>query len=154
MEDKMKNWIVLSLLFVGLTAFMPGVEQGDEDVVGVWLNGQKTAHINIFKAGTYYYGKIVWLETPNDKDGNPRKDKNNPDESLQSKPLMNLLILKGFTYDGNHKWSDGTIYDPKEGKTYSCKMWFEDGDLDNLKMRGFVGISMIGRTDTWTRVKE
>ncbi|MDX5321855.1 MAG: DUF2147 domain-containing protein [Bacteroidota bacterium] len=66
---------------------------------------------------------------------------------------MNLLMLKGFKYDDDHAWSDGTIYDPKEGKTYSCKMWFENGNINELKMRGYVGISMLGRTDNWTRVK-
>lgn len=150
----MKN-IILVVLGIFAFSFKPVADDGKgDDVVGTWLNGQKTAHVSIFKASDYYYGKIIWLKEPNDKDGKPRTDVNNPDETKQSTPLMNLLILKGFKYKDKHNWADGTIYDPKNGKTYSCKMWFDDGKLDELKIRGYIGISMIGRTDTWTKVKE
>ena len=145
------------VLFLGvllaLTSFTGAGDDKGDDVIGVWLVGKKTAHVEIFKTGKYYYGKLSWLKTPNDEQGNPKLDVNNPDENMRSKPLLNLLFLKGFKYDGDHEWSDGTIYDPEEGKTYSCKMWFEKGNMDELMMRGFMGISLLGRTDTWTRVK-
>ncbi len=64
---------------------------------------------------------------------------------------MNLVILTGLSFDKNNKYDGGRIYDPKSGNTYSCK-----GELRNnntLALRGFVGVSLIGRTDTWTRVR-
>jgi uncharacterized protein (DUF2147 family) len=58
--------------------------------------------------------------------------------------------LEGFTAKENGLYDGGTIYDPKSGKTYSCKMTLKG---DKLDIRGFVGLSLLGRTETWTRVK-
>jgi uncharacterized protein (DUF2147 family) len=57
-------------------------------------------------------------------------------------------LLWGFKYKGANKWEGGKIYDPNNGKTYSCKMTLEG---NTLKVRGFVGISLLGRTTIWTR---
>ena len=61
---------------------------------------------------------------------------------------MGLQILSGFRYAGDGTWEAGKIYDPKNGKTYSCKMRL---DGENLKIRGFIGISLFGRTTVWSR---
>lgn len=123
-----------------------------DDIVGKWLNEEGTAQVEIFKVGSQFYGKIVWLKTPNDSvTGLPRTDKENPDPALKSKPLLGLVNLSGFVFDGDDEWEDGTIYDPKNGKTYSCKMEFENPQ--KLKIRGYVGISLLGRTTYWTPVK-
>ena len=62
-----------------------------------------------------------------------------------------MNILSGFTHSGGNLWEGGQIYDPQEGKTYKCKMTLETSD--HLKVRGFIGISLIGRTNDWARVK-
>ncbi len=77
-------------------------------------------------------------------------DMNNPDQALQTRPELGLELLKDFTFDGDDVYEDGTIYDPKSGKTYSCKMTING---NSLKIRGYVGISLFGRTEVWTRVK-
>ena len=69
---------------------------------------------------------------------------------MRSRELVGLMILSGFVFDGDDTWEDGTIYDPREGKTYSCKMSL-DG-TNNLSIRGYMGISLFGRSETWTRV--
>ena len=94
-----------------------------------------------------YYGKIVWLKEPNNAQGKPRTDINNPKKERQNDALMGLQLLKNFEKDGAHGYSGGTIYDPKNGKTYSCKMTLNG---DKLDVRGYVGISLLGRTTTWT----
>ncbi|MCC5945060.1 MAG: DUF2147 domain-containing protein [Bernardetiaceae bacterium] len=119
---------------------------------GVWMTGKKDAHVEITKKGNKYYGKIVWLEITHDENGNIRKDDLNPDESLRDHEIMGLEILKDFKYAGRGEWEDGTVYDPDTGNTYSGTMRIED-DYDKLKMRGYVGIALFGRTDVWTRVK-
>ena len=81
-------------------------------------------------------------------DGGPRIDKNNPDTKKRKNLMIGLQILNSFKYYKNDKvWDDGTIYDPKNGKTYSCTIKKVG---KTLEVRGYVGISMFGRTDVWT----
>jgi uncharacterized protein (DUF2147 family) len=125
--------------------------QSADDIVGVWLTGSKKGHVEIYKQNDKYYGKIVWLEEPNNEQGKPKTDKNNPDESKRNRPLIGLVNLRDFKYKGKNTWEDGRIYDPEKGKDYSCIMTLKD--KNTLDVRGYVGISMIGRTDTWSRIK-
>jgi uncharacterized protein (DUF2147 family) len=140
------KFILISLIFTSLCS----IYSQESNIVGSWLNQEGTSHIRIFKATDgKYYGKITWLRD------NPKKlDFNNPDESKRSVPLLDLIILKGFTFDTNNKqWVDGSIYDPKNGKTYDCFMWFDENP-DILFIKGFVlGMRFIGRETKWQKVK-
>lgn len=112
-----------------------------------WFNEEKTAKIQIYKAtDNKFYGKIVWLKEPL-KNGKPKVDDKNPKEAQRKQPLMGLLLLKGFKKESDAVYEDGTIYDPKNGKTYSCIIKHKGNSLD---VRGYIGISLIGRTTTWT----
>lgn len=115
-----------------------------------WYNAEKTSKIRVFKATDgKYYGKIVWLKVPNDDKGNPRTDKKNADEKNKTKPLMDLLILSGFsaTKDPNIL-EGGKVYDPNNGKTYCGKLTIKDGIID---LRGYIcGLSWLGRNSQWT----
>ena len=154
----MKTFLLASVLavtsFFGVASVSTKSGEG-EAIVGKWLNQEGTSHIQIFKAtnGSFagkFYGKIVWLKEPM-KNGKPKVDDLNPDPKKHSVPLLGLQILKNFVYDADDKeWEDGTIYDPKNGKTYSCNMTLSG---NNLNVRGYVGISMIGRTSVWTKVQ-
>ena len=119
-------------------------------IIGTWLTGSGKGKVQIYKEGNKYSGKIVWLKEPNREDGTAKLDRNNSNKELQSRPIMGLNMLKNFTFEKD-KWVDGTIYDPENGKTYSCKITYRDGKLD---VRGFIGISLIGRTDTWFKVPD
>lgn len=149
----------LLIVFMALVAYpfaqLHAQEVKADDILGVWLNEDKDAHVDIYKDGDKYFGKVVWLKDPiREETGKPKLDRENQDESLRSRPVMGLLLLNNFVFDGDDEWEDGTIYDPKNGKTYKCYMEFdEDDNLDKLKVRGFIGFSMLGRTTYWTRVK-
>ncbi len=124
-----------------------------DDILGVWLNEDKDAHVDIYKEGDVYFGKIIWLEEPNEENGEPKLDDENEDESLKTRPVMGLLLLRDFVFDKD-EWEDGRVYDPKNGKDYKCYMEFPDeDDKDKLKVRGYIGFSLLGRTTYWTRVK-
>ena len=56
-------------------------------------------------------------------------------------------MLKNFVFDGDDEWSDGSIYDPKNGKTYKCYIKFDNPQM--LKIRGYIGVSLLGRTTHW-----
>jgi len=119
-----------------------------EPIEAVWYNEEKTAKIQVFKAkDNKFYGKIVWLKEPL-KDGKPKVDENNPEAAKRGHPILGLMILKGFEKDGDNEYEDGTIYDPKNGKTYSCIIRQKG---NKLNVRGYIGVSLIGRTTTWTK---
>lgn len=132
------------LLFIAPNAF----SQQADDLLGVWFNQEKSAKIQIFKVGEKYDGKIIWLKEPM-RDGEPKLDRENEDEDLRSRPIIGLEILKDFEFDDD-EWEDGTIYDPKNGETYSCYITKEG---DKLNVRGYLGIALIGRTSIWTKAE-
>jgi uncharacterized protein (DUF2147 family) len=113
-------------------------------IVGEWLSENKDGRVQVYKVGEKFFGKVVW-----GKDGG-RKDVNNPDAKLREQNIIGSVILKNFDFTGK-AWEEGTIYDPNNGKTYSCTMKMPDANT--LTIRGFIGISLLGRSTTWTRVK-
>ena len=146
--------LVLAISFM----FSAAYAASPDAVVGKWLNGKKTAHVEIYKAGGKYYGKIVWLKEPvypaDDKKGMAGKtkvDREKPDPAKRNQPTLGLGILRDFVFVKDGLWEDGMIYDPENGKDYKCKMTLESPDV--LNVRGYIGFSLLGRTDTWTRVK-
>jgi uncharacterized protein (DUF2147 family) len=139
------------VLFITMTA-----HAADDLILGIWDNQEKDAKIEIFRCGDKFCGKIVWLKNPDypedSKDGvpgTPKLDHNNPDPQARKKPVLGLEIVKDFTYTGDNTWVDGKVYDPKSGRTYSGKMTLVT--QNQLHLRGFIGISLLGRTTTWTR---
>ncbi|RIV25065.1 DUF2147 domain-containing protein [Fibrisoma montanum] len=138
------------IVILSLFSFRPADES--DAVVGTWLNGTKKGHVEIYKKGGTYFGKLVWLKEPNDPTtGKPKTDIKNADAAKRNRPIMNLNIMYNFKYDGNNVWSDGKIYNPEDGKEYNCKMTLTSPNT--LDVRGYMGISLIGKTQTWTRVK-
>lgn len=147
--------LLIMIMALGIFAGNKAIAQEFKanDVLGIWLNEDKDAQISIYQEGDKYFGKIVWLKNPIDEEtGKPKTDDENPDENLRSVPTLGLIILKNFEFDED-EWNDGTIYDPKSGKTYDCYMIFPDGK-EKLKIRGYIGISLLGRTSYWTKEKE
>jgi uncharacterized protein (DUF2147 family) len=143
-----KTFIFSGFLMVfAATAF---AQTEADAIVGVWESGNGKARIKIDKANDKFHGRIVWLREPNDEAGKPKLDKNNPEEALRSKPLLGYSMLKGFSYQGEKKWEEGTIYDPESGSTYSCTITMTDENT--LDVRGYIGVSLFGRTDVWKRV--
>ena len=131
--------------FVGLLAF----SQTNADIVGEWYNAEKDAVITLFEENETVSGKITWMESPNDDNGNPKTDPLNPDENLKSRARMGMVMMSGFAYDEDSVWDDGELYDPKKGKTYSGMMTLKD--KNTIDLRGYIGFSFIGRSSTWTR---
>lgn len=140
--------VKLSLIILCFVASNTFAQQADA-VLGVWKNGEGTGMVQVYKKGDKYFGKLVWLKVPNDPDGKPRTDINNPEENLKSRQLKGLENLRDFTFKGDNKWEGGRIYDPKTGSDYSCEMKLIDENT--LEVRGYIGVSLFGRTDVWKR---
>ncbi len=142
--------VFLFTLFSLSFSFAEAQKQGEDAILGEWYNTERDARIEIYKCGEKFCGKIVWLKDPLEG-GKAKTDKNNPLKEKRSREIKGLDILKDFEYQGNNSWEEGTIYDPKNGKTYSSIIKKEKDN--KLEVRGYVGISLIGRTVTWTRVE-
>ncbi len=143
-----RKYYLLACLLSALT--ITASAQKADAILGSWVNPSGEDHILIYKKGDKFFGRLDWIKYPNDEQGKPKTDKNNPDPAQRSRPDLGLELLKNFTFDGENQYIDGTIYDPQNGKTYSCKMTLNG---NTLKIRGYIGISLFGRTETWTRLK-
>lgn len=145
----MKKYILLlsALVFsLAVWASDPGA------LLGYWKTGDGKAIIQIYQKESKYFGKIVWLAEPKDPEtGQPKKDTKNEKEALRGRPLLGMENLTNFEYVEKGLWEKGEIYDPKSGETYSCTIKL--ADPNTLEVRGYVGISLFGRTDTWKRQK-
>lgn len=144
--------VTLLLLLVILTAWTPSTDNPDA-LLGRWLSSKRRNQVQIYKVGHKYYGRLVWMVEPLDTATHqPKVDSNNPDAKLRSRPLMNLTMMTDLVYKGDNVWGEGSVYNPEDGRTYSCELTLKDPNT--LDIRGYVlGMPLLGKTRTWTRVR-
>jgi uncharacterized protein (DUF2147 family) len=146
-----------NLLLLGLTlAFLVGNVVGqDSPLLGKWKTiddetGRVKSVVEIVERDGLYYGTVVELFRLPDEDQDPYCDKCEDDR--KDKRVMGMEIVRDMKFDEKWEWEDGTICDPKKGSVYDCEMWFEDDNLDVLKVRGY--ILFLFRTQEWMRVTD
>ncbi len=159
MKKTILLWFISALFAFGAQAQKKEVE---DIILGNWQPSNGRSVVSIYKGKkengedpNKYYGKVVWLKEPNDEKGKPRTDVNNPDEARRKDPLKGMIILKDLEFVGNNKeyiWENGTIYDPNNGSTYSFYAEISRKNENILEGRGYIGVSLFGRTDTWKRL--
>lgn len=125
---------------------LSGYLRAQDQILGeYWIDGRK-GKIAVYNCDSEYCGKIVWREEV-------RKDTENPDPVLRDRSVIGIEFMQGFKYDDGGKiWEEGSVYSIENGSTYSGKMWLEDGG-NTLKMRGYIGISLLGKTMTLRRAE-
>ncbi len=147
----------LSLLFVSvvLSALSTAVMADGmaNKIHGLWVDNkdpdrQKFA-VMVEDCGSKVCGSLYWLKKPLSSTGQPKRDKHNPNEALRDRPLCGLQILTGFQHINDTLWQDGEIYNPDDGLTFSSTMKLSPEGT--LKIRGYVGISLFGKTLEWVR---
>ncbi|EKB50711.1 DUF2147 domain-containing protein [Cecembia lonarensis] len=143
-----KKSIYLSVL-LSLGLLNLALAQKADDILGQWYNTEKDAKIEIFKDGGKYFGRVVWLKDPVEN-GKPVMDANNSDKSKRTRPIIGMKLLEDFEFKGS-SWENGSIYDPRNGKTYSSTIKKKAENI--LEVRGFIGVSLIGRTVEWTKAQ-
>lgn len=140
-------------LFTANIAFAQNSNPAD-DICGTYLVespiGDDVVKIRIYKATNgKYQGKFVWLSQPNNADGTPRTDINNPDPKKRNRTADQIITVWNLTYkDG--EWVDGLIYDPNSGKTYNLKGKRAKNGKD-IEMRYYIKRPVIGLTSTWKK---
>lgn len=150
MSTHTKYFLRLIVLVLAITSLSLSSKAQTDKIEGLWYNDVKSGKILIYKQPNgKFYGKVVWLREPL-KNGKPKTDELNQDPKLRSRPRLGLPVLADFVKDGDDKYTDGTIYDPNNGKTYSCTITYKG---KTLAIRGYIGISLFGRTTTWSRAE-
>lgn len=142
----MRHTVLAALLL--LTASPAFAQQQVKAPTGLWLTQNERSVVELYQceAGKpLLCGKIAWII-----DGGMQYDTKNPDASKHKNPICGMTILSNLKMDTPTKWSGGKVYKADEGDMYDANMTIL-GD-NKLEVRGFVGMSMFGKTQTWTRV--
>ncbi len=150
----LRTIVIIGLCVIFLAPHACGAHA--DTILGFWNTENRKTQFEIYKCGAEYCGKISYMSEPNypstEKQGLaglPKRDFDNPDPLLRGRPMLGMPLLEGFHYVGDNTWEGGTIYNPEDGKTYSCKLWL-DGE-NRLNVRGYIGFSLLGKTVTWIR---
>lgn len=142
-------WIVLSAGTYASSA---------DAILGYWVMQDGSALIEVYAQADGYAVRITALKEErftvadvNGKVGEPRRDIHNPDPGLRQRPLVGLIIASGLNYREG-RWQGGRIYDPGTGNSYRCQLELSQGGF--LRVRGYVGIALLGRTLYWQRADD
>jgi uncharacterized protein (DUF2147 family) len=140
-----------SVLFSLVVFFAIICNAQSQNVIGKWKTvddetGKPKSVVEIYEKSGKIYGKIIEILEA-DKRNKVCEECTGED---RNKPILGMVIIKGLRKDGK-EYNDGQILDPKNGKLYKCFITLEGND--KLKLRGYVGVSMFGRTQYWSRVK-
>lgn len=142
----MKKILTIVALFVSCVFYSQ-----NKSVLGKWKTiddetGKAKSIVEIYEKSGKIYGKVIEiLDTAHKND--LCKECSGEDAN---KPILGITVIKGLTRDGK-EYSSGKILDPKNGKLYQCFITLIGND--KLKVRGYIGISLLGRTQYWQRVK-
>ena len=139
------------LFFVILLFFCATVFSFSQSVIGKWKTiddetGQAKSILEIYEVKGKIYGKVIEILDVAHKKSVCFKCSG----SDKNKPILGMVVIKGLTKDGN-EYNNGNIIDPKNGKSYKCYITLEN--IDKLKVRGYIGFSLFGRTQYWYRIK-
>ncbi len=136
-----------------LISFVSFAQQPADKIIGVWesVGAEVGLRFEIFKSGDRYFGKLLWASNMYEADGKtPKKDFNNPDKELQSRSREGIVNITNLKYE-NGEYTGGKLYNPSDGSTYSLKATLKSAD--ELHFRGYVGISLLGKTMKFKRIQ-
>tara|TARA_B100000683_G_scaffold256344_1_gene276743 strand:- start:490 stop:951 length:462 start_codon:yes stop_codon:yes gene_type:complete len=141
--------LVVAMIFSSSNLF------AQSPIVGKWKTkddetGRIKSIVEITEKNGMYYGTIVELFRLPDEDQDPYCDK--CDDDRKDKRILGMEIVRDMQLNDDWVWADGTILDPKKGSVYDCEMWFEEGELNTLKVRGYIWF--VFRTQEWYRATE
>ena len=129
---------------VSLVPLVASADELADDIIGLW-DTRDGAHVEIYEREGQYYGKFVWFYDEPPAGG---IDAENPDPELRGRSLLGTDFILRFEFDGK-KWKNGRMYNPENGKEYKADIELKNGVL---KVRGWVGIRLLGRTVEWVRI--
>lgn len=125
-----------------------------DKIIGIWLSTDSEVGLKfeIFKSDGKYYGKLLWASNMYEADGKtPKSDFKNPNKTLQSRSRRGIMNITGLIFEDG-EYTNGQLYNPDDGDTYSLNAKLKGGD--KLEFRGYIGISLFGKTMNFKRVQQ
>lgn len=145
-----KLFLTTMMLLVFTLSF---AQQPADKIIGQWesIDGDVKLKFDIFKQDGHYFGKLLWASNMFEPDGKtPKKDFKNPDKKLRNRSRQNIINITNLDYkDG--EYTGGKLYNPSDGDTYSLKAKLKTEN--ELHFRGYLGISLLGKTMKFKRVQ-
>lgn len=124
-----------------------------DKIIGTWLSMDSDVQLRfeIFQSDGKYHGKLLWASNMFEADGKtPKKDGKNPDKKLRNRSRQNIVNITNLTYD-NGEYTGGKLYNPESGSSYSLTAKLKS--VNEMEFRGYMGISLLGKTMKFTRVQ-
>lgn len=161
------GWAQFAALLARVSAVMAGLAMaaplaaeperaGTGDIRGLWIDHRdpqkRKVAVWIDDCDGLLCGHVYWLKKPLSASGRPKRDQHNPDARLRDRPLCGLRILSGFRRTAEGAWDSGQIYNPNDGRTFSSTMTL--GSDGALRVSGYVGLSLFGKTVEWVRPQQ
>jgi uncharacterized protein (DUF2147 family) len=116
---------------------LAGPAAASDDATGVWRMSNGKVTVKVTRCGSHLCGKVVGLKKPRDDKGRIRRDKENPNPALRSRPVVGLTILSNMKSSGDGRWT-GTIYNPDDGNTYRSEMRLQNANT--MRVDGCVSV--------------
>lgn len=140
--------VMISSLFIGFLF----VNSFSQNITGHWktiddVSGKARSVVEIEERNGKYYGKVVEMFLTPEEGTDPLCEFCKG--SKKNKPIQGMEIIWDMKSKNGKSFKGGKIMDPENGKVYGCKM--ELVSENELAVRGFIGISLLGRTQTWYR---
>ena len=132
------------------TPFTVGAELPSDSAHGYWLTENRKAIVQIAPCGGDTCGRMVWVENPLDQSGQPKRDDRNADAAKRARTICGLELVGGLVRTDDGTWGDGWLYNPRNGATYSAEI--RALSPSELEVRGYLGVSALGKSQVWTRV--
>jgi uncharacterized protein (DUF2147 family) len=141
--------LFIHLLFISPT---PTPTPKASYIVGQWISKNKDLKIEVFERNGLYFGKMVWFSVyDKNKSMNDFKDTSNPNKSLKGRNWKDMIVLQNLKYNADGYWSDGDVYDPNSGRTYSSLIKVTGSE--SIIVRGYVGFEILGKSIEFTKFK-
>ena len=144
-----KNTIItVFLILMGMTTVMQA-----QSIVGNWKTiddktGNAKSILSVYMQGEKLYAKVERILEKGREDATCIKCEG----SLKDKPILGMQIINGLVRKGTNEYAGGTILDPENGQNYRCKIWLDEDNPNELKVRGY--LAFFYRTQTWIRTND
>ena len=130
---------------------MPKAQADIMPLEGRWLTGKRKVAVTLFRCGGDFCGRMDWMAKPRYRGGELKIDRENPDPALRNRPWCGIEIIAGLRPEAPGVWTDGKLYNPKDGETYNLEIKQRG---DGLRVRAYLGVKLLGKSEDWVRAPD